>query len=1146
MMKWITGRYGWLLPLAAFLLVLSGTWIFDRERGDRLQAARREAQAVATRRASVLSDQIGNALSTRIGALTAAKLRFTQVEDSVSERVFDAAMDSVTSHLAGLNAIHVLYPDSVRPADRRARRETPPLDIASDTAVANAYHRALAEKRVTATSVLDPTGHRMLIFDPVFAADSSKLLGVLAADIDPVAVVRSALAAAGAADTIRGAFYSVFGPNGVRISGYAAPRDWPAIDLPMSAADTRWMIRLAYPPVDTGVYQAERVATWVTGLAVALAFAVILVFFRKTILSQREEIERRVVAEEAARTSAEEARARAEEARELAQQIEAAQRAAQRLSTSLDPDDVVELFLGGVAETLEADVATLYTFAEEGEVLVGRKRMVFRDVGKATERLRTEDIRQVRVPVAMLPVLAEAVATGEPYVIEDASRGGRPVPSYSAGPEAAPASVTVPLLIGGHTVGVATWEIYQGPRRFEAGTIAFAQALAAPAAAALRSAELFASLESARARATWEALRFGTVLDQMADGVVVVDAKGKVELSNQAAAELLGPELAETPLEQWPARFSLAASDGRPYPAGENPVVRALRGERVRRATFMVRSPWGTERHLSAAAAPILTRTGEPAGAAMVVRDVSDEHEYAEMLRHTNRELRRQAEVLEEVNTQLRDATKAKDQFLAVMSHELRTPINAIMGYSDLLDLEVKGKLNGEQKGMVSRVRDTSRHLLGLINEVLDLAKVGAGRVDLVMVDLKVGTVVERAVHQVMPLAAAKGLSMEVKPAPTDRDLVVVADETRLTQIVINLLSNAVKFTQQGSVTVSFGRTDDTVEIHVRDTGPGIPREQRERIFEEFYQVESGLSRSIGGTGLGLAIARRFARLMNGDITVDSESGKGSEFTIRLPSVDAARPGAPEPQETTVALYSTDGDLIDHVAALLAGSVRIVGATEPARMASLARREEPSLVALDAGGGLPAWRTLAALQADPLTADIEVLLCARQDHGGANALDLGRFTILPKPLSLERAAHAIRAAAAGRLESVLVVGDDADVCRILAESLAAHGSRVQTASNAPGALRAASAERPSVCVVDLMMGEGQGIAALARLRRDAALRDIPVLALCPRALSETEMRELAEAIHRVVRTSAAAMRPLPRLIQEALEDGTFDARAGAA
>ncbi|MBI4409483.1 MAG: GAF domain-containing protein, partial [Gemmatimonadetes bacterium] len=887
-LRWFEGKRAWLVPLGAAALVVAITMTFDREQREALRAAKREAAAGAERRASVLADALGNSLSTRIGALTAAKLRFTAVEDSVSERTFAAALDSVTSQFTGLIAVSVVYASGriSRGGDALVGRAG--TDLILDSAVAVPYGRARANGAPAATGVLDlPGGRRFIVFDPVVRGDS--VVGVLAAELDPAAVLRAALASI-ATDTLRGAFYALYGPDDVRITSVPAPADWPTVERPIRVADTEWRIRLAYQPVNERVYRVERLATWAIGLVIALALAFTLFVLRQTITRQRDEIARRRAAEEAARQSATQARERAEQARDLAGQLGAAQAAAQRLSTSLQPDDVVELFLGEVAEILDADVASLYTFEEEGEVVIGRRRMVFHEVGPVTQRLRSEDIGQVRAPVALLPVLAETVATGEPHVIEDASAERGAIPSLAAGPETAAASVTVPLLIGGHMVGVATWEVYSGPRKFERGDVAFAQALAAPAAAALRTAELFASLEAARARAKEEALRFGTVLDQMADGVLVVDAGGNLERWNKAAEELLGSELPAIPLEDWPAHFRMATSDGRPYAPHEFPLLRALRGERVKRLKFIVRFTGGLEHYLSSSAAPITTPAGQPAGAAMVFRDVTDEHQYAEMLRHTNRELRRQAEILEEVNRQLREATEAKDQFLAMMSHELRTPINAIMGYTDLLDLEVKGPLTPEQKAMVVRVRDTSRHLLALINELLDLTKIGAGRVDLELSELAVEPIIERAVQQVLPMTHGKGLSLTVDGSrrADGSPLTVVADEKRFAQILLNLLSNAVKFTQTGGVVVRYAQVGEWVEIRVRDTGPGIPPLERERIFEEFYQVDSSLARTTSGTGLGLAIARRFARLMGGDIRVESEVGAGSEFVVELPATRAA------------------------------------------------------------------------------------------------------------------------------------------------------------------------------------------------------------------------------------------------------------------
>jgi PAS domain S-box-containing protein len=565
----------------------------------------------------------------------------------------------------------------------------------------------------------------------------------------------------------------------------------------------------------------------------------------------------------------------ARESRDLAAQLEAAQTAAQRLSTSLDLDDVLDVFLGSVGERLGADVAAVYTFEDDGEVLVGRKRVLLREDAPLPEGMRSEDIRHVRAPVAMLPILAEAVSTGRTYVWAP----GREGVAATSQPRS-PATVAVPLLIGGHMVGIAAWEAYGQEYTFDRDRIAFAEALAASAAAAVRTVELFASLESARERATREAVRFAAVLDRMADAVVVVDSAGRVELSNPAARELLGPDATREPLQEWSRHIDIRDTGDRPLALTDFPLGRALRGERVARGNFILRRSGRPVRRIASSAAPLRGPAGELTGAAVVFRDVTDEHEYAELLLHKNRELLEQASMLEEMNRQLRDATAAKDRFLAVMSHELRTPLNAILGYTDLLDMGVKGDLNGEQKAMVARIRHTSSHLLGLITDVLDLAKIGAGRMDLVLAEIDIEEMVSLAVDQILPVAAGKGLDIDVT-GDEGGGVFALADGTRLTQVVLNLLSNAVKFTEHGGVEVRYGRDGDQVVIRVRDTGPGIPTEQQDRIFEEFFQVEAGYARSSGGTGLGLAIVRRVMEDHGGRLELD-DPPEGGGAIVRL------------------------------------------------------------------------------------------------------------------------------------------------------------------------------------------------------------------------------------------------------------------------
>ncbi len=1131
-LKWIAGKYGDLIPLLAFVAVITTVYFFDRESAHDLEQQQEERRSQTQRRAAYVGEQLANQINQRLGAMASGEIQFTTIEDSISARALMAALDTVTARYSGLTAMSAIDTTGAINRGTGALLGLEGMRPEVDTVVGNAFQRAQRTRQPAASGVAVVGGQRrVVVFDPIVR--QNQLLGFLAAELDPGLIYRSVFNTPEITDTLRAneLHHAVYGPNGILISpAFTAPRDYPTETYKLRVVDTDWDVVLAYRPVDTRFYRTERLARWAVGLVIALFTAAFLLLLRRTITRQREEIELRQAAEESARKSAEEARERAREARELAAQLSAAQHASQRLSTSLNPDDVVELYLGSVAEIMAADVASLYTFQEEGEVVVGRRRIVFNNVGPVTDRLQHEDIRQVRAPVSMLPAIAEAVSSGEPYIDTGEMAGqGRPIPAVSGGAEAAAISVTVPLQIAGHMVGVATWEIYGRRREISRAAVTFAQALAAPAAAALRSAELFATVEEERARAAREALRFAAVLDQMADGVIVVDEHGRVERSNKTAIELLGPEIETLPLEEWAQRFSITNVEGRPLAPNELPLARALRGERLRRATYIVRSAWGTERYLSTSAGPIVTAGGEEKGAAIVLRDVSDEHQYAEMLRHTNRELRRQAEIMEQVNTQLREATKAKDQFLAVMSHELRTPINAVMGYSDLLDLGVKGDLNPDQRAMIARIRDTSRHLLGLINEVLDLAKIGAGRIDLVMAELDLRAVIERATQQVLPLANSKGLTLRVEEMPSD-EIVVMADETRLTQIIINLLSNAVKFTPKGEVTIRAAQVGEKVEIRVRDTGPGIAEDQRERIFEEFYQVEGGLARASGGTGLGLAIARRFARLMGGEVVVESEMGKGSEFIVTLPSA-RAQPSTPSRGSNVVFLTRSEG-LIDKLSGLVDRRMRLNATTDPAIAAAFARREAPDLVLLDAcAPGFAAWRALTALQPDGVLAGTRVVLIA-QDTQELSAAVLGEFSVLTKPIYIERAAGAI-AGRAGDVESplVLVADEDQHVRQILTDALASTGCRVAACADGREALQAAAARKPDLMLLSLTLRGLNGVCTLAHARSNKDLRDIPIIMLVPRELSVEEMEQLTSAVNELVDTEKAPTQPLLDLLQ---------------
>ncbi|HUP90431.1 MAG TPA: hypothetical protein VM100_13825, partial [Longimicrobiales bacterium] len=354
MWRWIGGKYGDLIPLLAFLAVLGGTYVYDREKADEINNVRRDRENAAERRASFIGDRLGNAVNVRLGAMSTGELTFSEVQDSVSRRTLSAALDTITNRYPGLMSISPIYLNGTIVRGTDALLGTPGMDPATDTVVGNALRRARSTGEQAATPVVSVRkGRRVVVFKPV--ARNKHVIGFLAAELDPGTIYRTVTTDQEVADSLAEggvAPHSLFGPNNSVINSQTLPPGWPVVTRDLPVADTKWQVVLAYPPVELTQFKRERAMRWVFGVLVALFISAIWWLLRRTITSQREEIALRQAAEEAARSSAAEARERAREARELAAQLEAAQRASQRLSTSLDPDDVVELFLGSVAEIL--------------------------------------------------------------------------------------------------------------------------------------------------------------------------------------------------------------------------------------------------------------------------------------------------------------------------------------------------------------------------------------------------------------------------------------------------------------------------------------------------------------------------------------------------------------------------------------------------------------------------------------------------------------------------------------------------------------------------------------------------------------------------------------------------------------------------
>jgi PAS domain S-box-containing protein len=358
-------------------------------------------------------------------------------------------------------------------------------------------------------------------------------------------------------------------------------------------------------------------------------------------------------------------------------------------------------------------------------------------------------------------------------------------------------------------------------------------------------------------------------VEQSPLAISIVEARsGKRIIANRAAEQVMGVPMGET-MTAMTSALNAFDEDGMPLSQDDWPLARAIAGGTVvMDAIIEIERPTGERRRICVNSAPVRDAQGNVDAGVAIFWDVTEQHKAEQELRTA----RLEAE----------SANRAKSEFLAVMSHELRTPLSAIIGYEELLFDGITGPVNEGQRTQLARIKASATHLLSLIDEVLTLSRVEAGR----EVSRPERVPVFAALHEASiiaePLAQEKKLELRVRPVA--KDLEVWADPTKLRQILLNLLTNAIKFTDAGSVELESRKCDDCVEMMVRDTGIGIAPANHDRIFDTFWQVEQKSTRKVGGTGLGLSVSRRLAHLMGGDLTVQSKLGEGSTFTIRLPA----------------------------------------------------------------------------------------------------------------------------------------------------------------------------------------------------------------------------------------------------------------------
>ena len=522
-----------------------------------------------------------------------------------------------------------------------------------------------------------------------------------------------------------------------------------------------------------------------------------------------------------------------------------------------------------------------------------------------------------------------------------------------------------------------------------------------------------------------------------------------------------------------------------------------------------------------------------------------------------------QAEIeLRQAKEAAESASRVKSSFLANMSHELRTPLNAIIGYSEILLEDATDRADKASMGDLEKIQAAGKHLLGLINDILDLSKIEAGRMDVYLEHVFLTRLVDEMKTIVEPMMKKNGNTLLVD-CPQDIGS-LQTDLTKLKQSIINLLSNAAKFTKNGTVTLRLAReTRDGapwVKFEVIDSGIGMTDEQMGRLFQAFTQADSSTTRNFGGTGLGLTITRHFCAMLGGSIEVKSKPAQGSTFIIVLPDratkvmaedgLDGDHPAVrhePVPGDIHVLVVDDDPAVHDVLAATLGKEgYQITHAKDGIEALHLMRTHPPDVVTLDVMmPKMDGWSVLGIMKSEPQLAHIPVIMLTIVDHRNLG-FSLGASEYMTKPIDRNRLIALIEKFAVSRRDgTVLVIDDDPDVRAMVKATIDDVGMKATTVANGQAALDwLASHPQPALVLLDLMMPKMDGFEFLERVRQNPHYVDLPIVVLTAKELTDNERSYLAERTLLVLSKSAQPISKLGFALA-AIAGRNRDMRSGA-
>jgi len=617
--------------------------------------------------------------------------------------------------------------------------------------------------------------------------------------------------------------------------------------------------------------------------------------------------------------------------------------------------------------------------------------------------------------------------------------------------------------------------------------------------------------------------RYRGLLESVPDAIVMVNNTGRIILVNAQAEELFGytkAELLGKPIEiLLPQRFREGHVSHRTQYFVE-PKTRTM-GAGLE--LFACRQD-GTEFPVEICLSPL--RTEEGTFAMSAIRDIADRKKLQEELRKTNEELQQQ-------NQSAQQANRLKSEFLANMSHELRTPLNGIIGFAEIMHDEKVGPISPDHKEYLHDILTSARHLLQLINDVLDLSKVESGKFEFLFEKTDPVILVGEVRDIVRTLAAKKRIKLQTEIHPSLST--IEADARSLKQILYNYVSNALKFTpEEGEVKVSIMPEEgDSFRIEVADTGVGIRSEDLHRLFMEFQQLDTSSSEQYAGTGLGLALTKRIVEAHGGHVGVKSTPGKGSIFYATMPRVQRVEPTivhetpavAIPPGAPLILVVEDDAGDRASIAAALRGAGYAVEAVATGAEALVRSREQRfSAITLDIIlPDMSGRAVLEKLRERGLNRQTPVIVVTLLAHKGVVA-GFQVTDILSKPVAQSDLIKALErcSVAPGKVRPILVVDDDETSLRLADEMLRQLGYRTVCHQDAMSALRAATKEHPAAVVLDLVMPEMTGFEFLTRFRKTIRGRRTPVIVWTGKDLTDVERAELRSAASIVTRKTEQA------------------------